>query len=112
MRTTACGPKALPQAARVSLRGTLQLQLLLAVTPLTRPLPCWAQGYEAALLALRPPEYAAAHASAPDSPAAKRLVCHSRIRALSAMAVLRAGEDIPEWFAFKSVVEVLRAEWK
>ena len=22
---------------------------------------------------------------------------------------LRAGEDIPEWFAFKSVVEVLRA---
>ena len=27
-------------------------------------------------------------------------------------AMLRAGEDIPEWFAFKSVVEVLRAEWK
>jgi len=26
--------------------------------------------------------------------------------------MLRAGEDIPEWFAFKSVVEVLRAEWK
>jgi len=25
---------------------------------------------------------------------------------------LRAGEDIPEWFAFKSVVEVLRREWK
>merc|ERR1711918_162991 len=25
--------------------------------------------------------------------------------------MLRAGEDIPEWFAFKSVVEVLRAEW-
>ena len=23
---------------------------------------------------------------------------------------LRAGEDIPEWFAFKSVVEVLRKE--
>jgi sulfate adenylyltransferase len=23
--------------------------------------------------------------------------------------MLRAGEDIPEWFAFKSVVEVLRA---
>ena len=27
-------------------------------------------------------------------------------------AMLRAGDDIPEWFAFKSVVEVLRAEWK
>jgi len=27
-------------------------------------------------------------------------------------AMLRAGEDIPEWFAFKSVVDVLRAEWK
>ena len=26
--------------------------------------------------------------------------------------MLRAGEDIPEWFAFKSVVAVLRAEWK
>merc|ERR1719258_859514 len=26
--------------------------------------------------------------------------------------MLRAGEEIPEWFAFKSVVEVLRAEWK
>jgi len=26
--------------------------------------------------------------------------------------MLRAGEDIPEWFAFKSVVDVLRAEWK
>merc|ERR1719478_1089403 len=26
--------------------------------------------------------------------------------------MLREGEDIPEWFAFKSVVEVLRAEWK
>ena len=26
--------------------------------------------------------------------------------------MLRAGDDIPEWFAFKSVVEVLRAEWK
>uniref|UniRef100_A0A7S4I919 sulfate adenylyltransferase n=1 Tax=Prymnesium polylepis TaxID=72548 RepID=A0A7S4I919_9EUKA len=26
--------------------------------------------------------------------------------------MLRAGEAIPEWFAFKSVVEVLRAEWK
>ena len=26
--------------------------------------------------------------------------------------MLRAGEDIPEWFAFKSVVTVLRAEWK
>ena len=26
--------------------------------------------------------------------------------------MLRAGEDIPEWFAFKSVVEVLREEWK
>ena len=25
---------------------------------------------------------------------------------------LRAGEEIPEWFAFKSVVEVLRKEWK
>ena len=24
---------------------------------------------------------------------------------------LRAGEDIPEWFAFKSVVDVLRREW-
>jgi sulfate adenylyltransferase len=23
--------------------------------------------------------------------------------------MLRGGEDIPEWFAFKSVVEVLRA---
>ena len=27
-------------------------------------------------------------------------------------AMLRAGDDIPEWFAFKSVVDVLRAEWK
>jgi len=27
-------------------------------------------------------------------------------------SMLRAGEEIPEWFAFKSVVEVLRAEWK
>lgn len=26
--------------------------------------------------------------------------------------MLRAGEEIPEWFAFKSVVDVLRAEWK
>jgi len=26
--------------------------------------------------------------------------------------MLRAGEEIPEWFAFKSVVTVLRAEWK
>ena len=26
--------------------------------------------------------------------------------------MLRAGEEIPEWFAFKSVVAVLRAEWK
>jgi len=26
--------------------------------------------------------------------------------------MLRAGDAIPEWFAFKSVVEVLRAEWK
>jgi len=26
--------------------------------------------------------------------------------------MLRAGDEIPEWFAFKSVVEVLRAEWK
>jgi len=26
--------------------------------------------------------------------------------------MLREGEEIPEWFAFKSVVEVLRAEWK
>mmetsp|Transcript_88581 Transcript_88581/g.251083 ORF Transcript_88581/g.251083 Transcript_88581/m.251083 type:complete len:487 (+) Transcript_88581:91-1551(+) len=26
--------------------------------------------------------------------------------------MLRAGEDIPEWFAFKSVVDVLREEWK
>merc|ERR1719160_1167083 len=26
--------------------------------------------------------------------------------------MLRAGDDIPEWFAFKSVVDVLRAEWK
>merc|ERR1719201_1002436 len=26
--------------------------------------------------------------------------------------MLRAGEDIPEWFAFKSVIDVLRAEWK
>jgi len=26
--------------------------------------------------------------------------------------MLREGQDIPEWFAFKSVVEVLRAEWK
>merc|ERR1719183_2926625 len=26
--------------------------------------------------------------------------------------MLRGGEDIPEWFAFKSVVKVLRAEWK
>jgi sulfate adenylyltransferase len=26
--------------------------------------------------------------------------------------MLRAGEPIPEWFAFKSVVDVLRAEWK
>ena len=26
--------------------------------------------------------------------------------------MLRGGEDIPEWFAFKSVVAVLRAEWK
>merc|ERR1719472_739030 len=26
--------------------------------------------------------------------------------------MLRAGEDIPEWFAFKSVVDVLRAEWE
>uniref|UniRef100_A0A7S0Q8R3 sulfate adenylyltransferase n=1 Tax=Coccolithus braarudii TaxID=221442 RepID=A0A7S0Q8R3_9EUKA len=26
--------------------------------------------------------------------------------------MLRDGEDIPEWFAFKSVVDVLRAEWK
>jgi sulfate adenylyltransferase len=26
--------------------------------------------------------------------------------------MLREGEDIPEWFAFKSVVDVLRAEWK
>merc|ERR1719159_602554 len=26
--------------------------------------------------------------------------------------MLRSGEEIPEWFAFKSVVEVLRAEWK
>lgn len=26
--------------------------------------------------------------------------------------MLRDGEEIPEWFAFKSVVEVLRAEWK
>jgi len=26
--------------------------------------------------------------------------------------MLREGKDIPEWFAFKSVVEVLRAEWK
>ena len=26
--------------------------------------------------------------------------------------MLRQGEEIPEWFAFKSVVEVLRAEWK
>merc|ERR1712127_348640 len=25
--------------------------------------------------------------------------------------MLRAGEEIPEWFAFKSVVAVLRAEW-
>jgi sulfate adenylyltransferase len=25
---------------------------------------------------------------------------------------LRAGEEIPEWFAFKSVVDVLRREWK
>jgi sulfate adenylyltransferase len=24
--------------------------------------------------------------------------------------MLRAGEDIPEWFAFKSVVQVLREE--
>ena len=27
-------------------------------------------------------------------------------------AMLRAGDEIPEWFAFKSVVDVLRAEWK
>eukprot|EP00967_Tisochrysis_lutea_P006921 scaffold8287_cov36-Tisochrysis_lutea.AAC.2 len=26
--------------------------------------------------------------------------------------MLRDGEEIPEWFAFKSVVDVLRAEWK
>jgi sulfate adenylyltransferase len=26
--------------------------------------------------------------------------------------MLRAGDEIPEWFAFKSVVDVLRAEWK
>merc|ERR1719343_32646 len=26
--------------------------------------------------------------------------------------MLREGEEIPEWFAFKSVVDVLRAEWK
>lgn len=26
--------------------------------------------------------------------------------------LLRAGEDIPDWFAFKSVVDVLRAEAK
>lgn len=26
--------------------------------------------------------------------------------------MLRDGEDIPTWFAFKSVVDVLRAEWK
>lgn len=26
--------------------------------------------------------------------------------------MLRDGDDIPEWFAFKSVVDVLRAEWK
>lgn len=26
--------------------------------------------------------------------------------------MLRAGEEIPEWFAFKSVVDVLRRDWK
>merc|ERR1719454_1885508 len=26
--------------------------------------------------------------------------------------MLRQGDEIPEWFAFKSVVDVLRAEWK
>ena len=26
--------------------------------------------------------------------------------------MLRDGDEIPEWFAFKSVVDVLRAEWK
>jgi len=26
--------------------------------------------------------------------------------------MLRQGEEIPDWFAFKSVVDVLRAEWK
>ena len=26
--------------------------------------------------------------------------------------MLRAGDEIPDWFAFKSVVEVLRSEWR
>jgi hypothetical protein len=33
-----------------------------------------------------------------------------RHRLLPLLQMLRGGEDIPEWFAFKSVVKVLREE--
>merc|ERR1719440_784333 len=51
-------------------------------------------------------EYVTAEA-AKESGASPKKLSGTKFRQM-----LRAGEDIPEWFAFKSVVEVLRAEWK
>merc|ERR1711865_222761 len=51
-------------------------------------------------------EYVTAEA-AKESGASPKKLSGTKFRQM-----LRAGEEIPEWFAFKSVVEVLRAEWK
>jgi len=51
-------------------------------------------------------EYVTAEA-AKESGASPKKLSGTKFRQM-----LRAGEEIPEWFAFKSVVAVLRAEWK
>ena len=56
----------------------------------------------------RPPQVYTGEGYVPESEAAKRGLKALKLSGTAFRKMLRAGEEIPEWFAFRSVVAALR----